>query len=1116
MFSSRALNEAGPPALAVSALFVALLTQFAITERWDVPRPWLGFVPAALLLGAAALLMARARNTAAQAEPIVFTRRQELLLLAGVIALAAFFRFWRFYAFPQGIWFDEGINATDAIYIIDRDHFVLWRDTVQGRPTLYLYLLAGSFKMFGYTMFALRIVPVAAGLAAVIAFYFLARTLIGVVPAIVSTALFAVSRWATTFSRISWEAALVPLFEILAVYFLIRALEARSKLFFALAGVSLAGGLYTYVAFRIVPVVLLMFLAYVAVSQWRLLWRNLPGIAIYAASFFVVVAPLAYFAITNQDRVLERTRNVNVFQEVDDRGSWEPLRFNIEANIKMMNVEGDRNGRHNIHREPMLDEVTAALFVLGLAVSVWSLRDWRRGGIGIWYVLMLVPAALTITIENPSGIRAIGALPPIFLLAGMAVATTYRAIAPMRNGAAIFAGLAVMLVGGSTVINYYDLFERQVEDQFVYDGFEPHYRYVGEIVASEADERTAYVSRAFDGQPGVKMLTNGQTVHPYVPVKDIIFPDDGRDALVMMDVTQFSMMSNLQKLYPNAVKEDDVDRYGRTLFAKVTIPAADIAAQHQIETTVNGAPAEPIALNREWTEDDLADGPITVEWAGQLWVDTFPGRAQVEAQAPGAIAIEIDGALTEGEDSVVALPGELTFGEHDIRVRAVIERPGRLDLTVDTDGIRADGTDAVYRTTTGERGLRALHRADGGFASAPTQIGHMPYAAAAPPITPRATVELQGVLDVATEGEYGFALEGWNSVQLFVDGSLVVDNGGAHSMRRVEGVAMLPPGEHVVSIQYTSSDFPGWSISWRRPGEDWRPMDGSEFRVPTTPYVAPALVTLTPDVSWREAGAATIDGVDRAMGVAVLPAGDIVLVSSNRMTFLGPGGDVLRSTTLDARQPVDIVLTDNGYFVVLDAATDDVLILDVEGNEVRRITGGVASSGGLGVAGNRVYLTSPAGGLAYALDVPDGEISGLPLTNPNVSPRASQPSDVATSADGKLFLSDFEKQTVIVGTEIGPELSLPGVGGSGLQVPRLVTLGDLVIVSEPVAERIRVFDRAGKQRGVYVFSPELKGVRPTGMAVSQNGDLYVVDLEHGRVYRFKIELPQEASAPLPE
>jgi 4-amino-4-deoxy-L-arabinose transferase-like glycosyltransferase len=1116
LFSSEALREAGPPALALAALIVALATQFAITEEWGFSRPWLGFVPAALLLGGAALLMARTRTGTEAAAPIVLTRRQEWLLLGAVIALAAFFRLWHFYGFPQGIWYDEGVNATDAIGLIERDHFVLWSDMVDGRATAYLYLLAGSFRLFGYNLFALRIVPVAAGFAAVVAFYFLARALIGVVPALVATALLAVSRWATTFSRISWEASLVPVLEIASAYFLFRAIETQRRIFFVLAGVSLAAGLYTYVAFRMVPVVLLMFLAYIALTQWRMLARNVPGIAIYAATFVVVVAPLAWFAINNQDRVLERTRTVNVFREIDDKESYEPLKFNLEANIKMMNVEGDRNPRHNIARAPMLDEVTAALFVLGLAVSVWSLRDWRRGGVAIWYVLMLVPAALTITLENPSAIRAIGALPPVYLLAGMAIATTYRAVAPMRNGAMIFGAIALLLVGSSAAINYHDLFERQAKDQAVYDGFEPYYRQVGEAVASDGGGQQVFVSRAYDNHPAVRLLAHGEQKAPYGATEQLIFPADGRDALIILDSTQFSMLPNLRRLYPNLDVNDHVDPYGRVFFSRVTVPASDIAALHALRTLREGIEVAPVPLDHEWTEDDLKDGPFSIAWTGYVWVSRFADTVQFDVDGPGDMVLQVDAQNFHSGLTLDAAIDRMTYGEHEIVLNVLVDRPGRVEMTVRAGDVAVPAIDALYNRSAGEGGFRVLHRADGTFSNNPTQIGHMPFAAAAPPMSGGATVELQGVLPISRSGLYGFALEGWNSVQLFIDGQLVVDNGGSHGMARVEGKIELTGGAHDVSIQYTVGTFPGWTLSWQQPGADWTPMDGSEFFVPTTPYVPPALVNLGPDATWGGNGYREIDGVDHAMGIAVLPSGEIAVASRDRLMFLDASGAVLRTVRPDAADIVDVAATDDGQVLVLDrgGGKASLLVLDGEGNEIRRVSEGIASAGGIGVRGSRVYITSPLGGFVYALTLPDGEIQTLGITHDGpVARHASQAADIAVGDDGVLYLSDFERKRVIAGTEEQPQKEFNGATGTGGQMPHLAVSGDLIFLSEGVSQRVIILDREGKQRGVYVFPPTGQPVRPATMAIDRDGRLLVADVEHGRVYRFDVQVPE---TPLPQ
>ena len=72
------------------------------------------------------------RRRAADRTPFVLPLRWELLLLAGVIGVAVFFRFFRFSHFPPGIWYDESVIGTDALSIIDKDHLTVWRDRTSG------------------------------------------------------------------------------------------------------------------------------------------------------------------------------------------------------------------------------------------------------------------------------------------------------------------------------------------------------------------------------------------------------------------------------------------------------------------------------------------------------------------------------------------------------------------------------------------------------------------------------------------------------------------------------------------------------------------------------------------------------------------------------------------------------------------------------------------------------------------------------------------------------------------------------------------------------------------------------------------------------------------------
>ena len=147
--------------------------------------------------------------------------------------------------------------------------------------------------------------------------------------------------------------------------------------------------------------------------------------------------------------------------------------------------------------------------------------------------------------------------------------------------------------------------------------------------------------------------------------------------------------------------------------------------------------------------------------------------------------------------------------------------------------------------------------------------------------------------------------------------------------------------------------------------------------------------------------------------------------------------------------------------------------------------------------------------------LPGGEVETLGITHDGpAAHHAQQASDIAVGADGTLYLADFERRRVIAGTEAQPEKEYNGATGTGDQMPHLAVSGDLIFLSEGVSQRIIILDREGKQRGVYVFPPTGQAVRPSAMTFAAEGRLLVADVEHGRVYRFDVQMPE--APPLPQ
>ena len=68
--------------------------------------------------------------------------------------------------------------------------------------------------------------------------------------------------------------------------------------------------------------------------------------------------------------------------------------------------------------------------------------------------------------------------------------------------------------------------------------------------------------------------------------------------------------------------------------------------------------------------------------------------------------------------------------------------------------------------------------------------------------------DITGLLDVALAGTYTFGLNSDDGSLLFIDGGLVVDNGGPHSPQIISGSTALTAGSHPFEVRFFE-DFGG-------------------------------------------------------------------------------------------------------------------------------------------------------------------------------------------------------------------------------------------------------------------------------------------------------------------
>lgn len=352
-------------------------------------------------------------------------RRTEWLLILLVLLGAAWLRVYRLDGVPPGWRDDELVETSVHAALIRQGHWLLFFPQAEGHEPLYHYLSAAWIAVAGESLFIVRLLSAFLGLLSVAALYRLARYLFGAPVALVAAAALAVSFWGLMYSRFKLRQVgmLAPM--LLALYFFLRALNARggtpvTRRYALLAALCLSAGLYTYYAARAIPVMMLAVAAYLFVFQrgvFRARWRPL---ALMAGVTVALVAPLA-IAIARAPQGEARLSVVGAPLADLLRGDPRYVLRNTAETLAMPAFTGDPEYLYNIPGRPVFEPIGVALFGLGLLLTAWRWRQTRYAFLIIWLLGGLAPAF----VSTPSASlgHTIAAQPVIYIFPALAVVT---------------------------------------------------------------------------------------------------------------------------------------------------------------------------------------------------------------------------------------------------------------------------------------------------------------------------------------------------------------------------------------------------------------------------------------------------------------------------------------------------------------------------------------------------------------------------------------------------------------------------------------------------------------------------------------------------------------------
>ena len=1147
------------PILLLPLLPAALSLSRLLTDPRHPPNSFWLLHFAAILLFVACVYLADLRLAPAGARPPPRPHKErtpwktrERLAAIAVLCAGLFLRLYDLPDFPFGTWYDEADFALQAQRILQEPAYrPLFIDSIHG-PAHYIYLVSALFLVLPDVTFVIRLASVLLGTLSIAAAFVAGNQLFGRGPGLMLAFLIAVSRWSFNFSRIGMFNIPVTLFAFLGIALLLRALRRNRLTDYMWAGLLLGFGYNFYLASTLFLMVVSVFVLRYFVSHFRLLRHQWKGLLVAAVGVLLFLAPLALFSQEEPDIFFRRTRTVSIFNEFPSDQVADKLLESAAAHFLMYNVRGDPNGRHNLPGEPTLAPVAGALFVLGLGMSLASLRRRRSLLLITWLLVMMSGGVFALSFEAPQSLRAIGALPAVYLLAILPLAQlrqNWRAaaaappppgdrvendaggqtgppapLAPravlnklqpalIRPGTFLFVSLLLFAVA---LHNYRIYFVDQRNDFAVWNAYSTGETIAAQLIAANAKsaDTDAFVTSHFAHHPTVRFVANAESSYQSVDYTATLpmplAPD--RDALFLMDPERRNFFEQARSFYPNGEFVEHRPPFGGpTVLYEVRLSPADVASIQGINLsyfegeTWTGSPVQiekHAAVSVDWPRAAPLSGPFSAEWNGVLNIERY-GPHKFVLRAPSAAELYVDeelvarlGAETgpdaaeeNGEAAAVLQPA---LGLHKLRLRAVGGRgPVTLSWQRPGEEERPVPSAALHVPPVTSNGLLGRYYANGNWEGQPafTRIDPQINLYFHDVPLPRPyTVEWRGKLAVPRDGEYRLGIESIDESELWIDGKPIAASPEPNQYD--ENAVALTAGLHDIRIRYVArTSYYHVNLYWAPPGRGRMPVQAAALIPPQGSYDRLSVDDL-----------AIFDG----------PPGTTAAGLPPNATPLPPDGPQTAPFELlnDAFERPRGVAAANGRYYVADPGQRSLFVLHPDGREMARIRRSNRRFGepvdvAADAAGNIYVLDAGNGGRISVHDADGDFVRALPLPDNTVA--KSRGLDV--DALGRIWVAMTPAMAVAAFDADGRELArIPTVlaGGDFQPVDVAFRADDAVYVSTAGTTAVIRFSLDGEPLNLWSLTAA-NSLDGPHLALDGAGALYATQPELGGFLRISAD-----------
>jgi 4-amino-4-deoxy-L-arabinose transferase-like glycosyltransferase len=553
--------------------------------------------------------------------------KTKYLCFFGILIIAGFFRFYHLTTIPPGLYMDEAMDGVNAQNVAQTGQFKVYYPEDNGREGLYVNILAVAFKYHllpETAPWSVRVPAAIAGVLTVLGLYLLVSELftegygvlgIGSRPkdkdsspensddytpnpkpytltplsayryqlALLSAFLLATSFWHINFSRIGFRAILAPFCLVWATYLLIKLFRTRTPIGYWLlaigAGIIYGAGFYTYIAFRITPLLLLLFVPFFHKNSG--FWKRALLFLIVA---FLVAAPIGWYYLHNRADFFGRTSQISIS---NSKTPLADLATNVLKTAAMFNWRGDGNWRHNIANAPELFWPVGLLFLVGIVICLiflfskrsYELRDKSYEGektndaenhtsyiiahnssknarfafwfLFAWFVLGALPEVLS-NDGIPHALRSLLVVIPTMVFAAIGAIALYRLVSTKLN-AQLMAALATLFIAIVIAGAYTQYFISWAKNPNVPGSFNADYVAIGNEINALPSSTQKYVVIYASG-----VIDYGLPM----PVEPVLYVTNS----FVPDATAQKVVKNIHYLLPSEVGQIPAGTPSSTMF----------------------------------------------------------------------------------------------------------------------------------------------------------------------------------------------------------------------------------------------------------------------------------------------------------------------------------------------------------------------------------------------------------------------------------------------------------------------------------------------------------------------------------------------------------------------